>query len=101
MGLECNSDLCYDLVMAKIIPVRNEPVVEPPKPVPLDKIKSIQITSEPQQGRKHQLQFVADGEGNYWHCLCGHIYPRPPMEVLMRGTLDEWLNPLVEEHERG
>lgn len=73
-----------------------------PKPVvqPLKTIKSIQTVSEPQEARKHMLQFISDPGGNNWRCLCGHVYPRPPIEVLLTGTLDSWLNPIVEEHER-
>jgi hypothetical protein len=93
--------LCYDLDMAKIRPMRDKPVVEPPKPVPIEKIKSVQIVSEPQVGQTHLLQYISDEEGRCWRCLCGYVYPRPSMEVLLSGKIEEWLNPLVEEHQNG
>ena len=93
--------LCYHLDMANIKPVRIEPIVEPPKPVPVQKIKSVQITSEPQEGRTHLLQFISDDEGRCWRCLCGYVYPRPSMDVLLSGKIEEWLDPLVEEHQNG
>lgn len=85
--------------MPKIRPVQPTPVPAPAPAEPLKTIKSIQTVSEPQVARKHMLQFISDVEGNNWRCLCGHVYPRPPVEVLLTGTLDSWLNPLVEKHE--
>lgn len=65
----------------------------------MQKVKSIQIISQPQEAREHQLQFIADKEGHNWRCLCGHVYPRPPIEILLSNEMDVWLDTLVEEHE--
>jgi len=46
------------------------------------------------------LQFISDEEGNNWRCLCGHVYERPPIEILLSNQLSDWINARVEEHER-
>ena len=69
-------------------------------PEEFSKLKAIQTVSEPMEAKKHMLQYLSDAEGHNWRCLCGHIYPRPPIEVVLNLKLDEWLNPYVEEHER-
>ncbi len=91
--------LCYAIHMANIKPV------VPPQPAPEPPAEAFnphrsKITSDPQVAKKHMLQFISDEEGHNWRCLCGHVYPRPPIEVLLTNQLDAWLNPLVEEHER-
>jgi hypothetical protein len=85
--------------MAKIKPVQNDP--KPSEaPTLTETPKSIQSVSEPYEIKAHQLQFFSDNEGHNWRCSCGHVYPYPPVEVLLNGTLDEWLDPLIEEHEK-
>ncbi len=80
--------------MARIKLVRHEAVPEPTKVS-----RGTRIVSEPQSGRKHLLQFISDVEGNNWRCLCGHVYPRPPIEVLLTNGVGEWLDAAVTEHE--
>ncbi len=103
-GKDCKRGLhpervpCYHLGMAKIIPFR-KPEPEPPKAPPRPPVKSTTASSD----LGHNLQYVGSADGQNWRCTCGHAYPRPPMDVLLKGTgaTAEWLRPYIDKHENG
>jgi len=64
------------------------------------RFKSIETVSEPTVVQKHMLQCISDELGQNWRCMCGYVYPRPPMEVITTNTVYDWLMALVAEHEK-
>lgn len=88
--------------MPKIRPVRlpAAPPLPPEPPSEPFNPHRTRTVSDPQEAKKHMLQFISDEEGNNWRCLCGHVYERPPIEILLSNQLSDWINARVEEHER-
>lgn len=83
--------------MAKIVPLR---APEPEKPKSAFQPNATYINSAPETAKKHLLQYISDEEGNNWRCICGFIYPRPPIEILLSDKMSGWLETQREEHEK-